>query len=58
VDVALREAIDADVITFLVGSEVGVVRNILVGVGLMALMVFRPQGLIGDKSEVSVSVRR
>jgi branched-chain amino acid transport system permease protein len=58
VDVALREAIDADVITFLVGSEVGVVRNILVGGGLMALMVFRPQGIIGDKSEVSVSVRR
>lgn len=58
VDVALREAIDADVINFLVGSEVGVVRNILVGAGLMALMVFRPQGIIGDKSEVAVSVRR
>ena len=58
VDVALREAIEADVITFLVGSEVGVVRNILVGVGLMALMVFRPQGIIGDKSEVAISVRR
>ena len=58
VDVALREAIEHDVINFLVGSEVGVVRNILVGVGLMALMVFRPQGIIGDKSEVAVSVRR
>ncbi len=58
VDVALREAIEADVITFLVANEVGIVRNILVGVGLMALMVFRPQGLIGDKSEVAVSVRR
>ena len=58
VDVALREAIEQDVINFLVGSEVGVVRNILVGVGLMALMVFRPQGIIGDKSEVAVSVRR
>jgi neutral amino acid transport system permease protein len=58
VDVALREAIEHDVINFLVGSEVGVVRNILVGLGLMALMVFRPQGIIGDKSEVAVSVRR
>jgi branched-chain amino acid transport system permease protein len=58
VDVALREAIEADVITFLVGSEVGVVRNILVGVGLMLLMIFRPQGIVGDKSEVAVSVRR
>ena len=33
-------------------------RNILVGLGLMALMIFRPQGIIGDKSEVAVSVRR
>ncbi len=58
VDVALREAIEADVITFLVANEVGIVRNILVGIGLMTLMIFRPQGLIGDKGEVAVSVRR
>ncbi len=58
VDVALRQAIDADHINFLVANEVGIVRNILVGVGLMALMVFRPQGIIGDKREVAVSVRR
>jgi neutral amino acid transport system permease protein len=57
-DVALREAISADVITFLVANEVGIVRNILVGAGLMALMIFRPQGIMGDKSEVAVSVRR
>jgi neutral amino acid transport system permease protein len=58
VDVALREAISADYINFLVANEVGIVRNILVGVGLMALMIFRPQGIIGDKREVAVSVRR
>jgi hypothetical protein len=29
-----------------------------VGAGLMALMIFRPQGIIGDKREVAVSVRR
>ncbi len=58
VDVALREAIKADHNTFLVANEVGIVRQILVGLGLMALMVFRPQGLIGDKREVAVSVRR
>ena len=33
-------------------------RNILVGVGLMVLMIFRPQGIFGDKREVAVSVRR
>jgi branched-chain amino acid transport system permease protein len=58
VDVALREAIKHDHITFLVANEVGIVRQALVGIGLMALMVFRPQGIIGDKREVAVSVRR
>ena len=45
-------------INFLVANEVGIVRNILVGLGLMLLMIFRPQGIIGDKREVAVSVRR
>jgi branched-chain amino acid transport system permease protein len=58
VNIALREAIRADYISFLVANEVGIVRQILVGVGLMALMIFRPQGVIGDKREVAVSVRR
>lgn len=57
VDVALRQAIDADHINFLVANEVGIVRQIIVGAGLMALMIFRPQGIIGDKREVAVSVR-
>lgn len=54
----LRQAIANDHIGFLVANEVGIVVQILVGVGLMALMIFRPQGLIGDKKEVAVSVRR
>ena len=54
----LRQAVANDHIDFLVANEVGIVVQILVGVGLMALMIFRPQGLIGDKSEVAVSVRR
>jgi branched-chain amino acid transport system permease protein len=58
VDVFLRQAIDADHINFLVANEVGNFRQILVGVGLMLLMIFRPQGIIGDKREVAVSVRR
>ena len=57
-DVALRQAIEADHINFLAGNEVGIAVNVLVGVGLMALMIFRPQGIIGDKREVAVSVRR
>jgi len=58
VDVTLRQAIDAGHVTFLASNEAGIVVNILVGSGLMALMIFRPQGLIGDKREVAVSVRR
>jgi neutral amino acid transport system permease protein len=31
------------------GGDVGAIRFALVGLGLMALMIFRPQGLIGDR---------
>jgi branched-chain amino acid transport system permease protein len=58
VEVVLRQAIDAGHIDFLASNEVGIIRNILVGLGLMALMIWRPQGMIGDKREVAVSVRR
>jgi len=59
-DVALREAISADYIpsTILEGPDVGQVRLVLVGLGLMLLMIFRPQGFFGDKREVAVSARR
>jgi neutral amino acid transport system permease protein len=59
-DVALRQAISADYIpeAVLVGNEVGQVRLMLVGLGLMLLMIFRSQGIFGDKREVAVSARR
>jgi branched-chain amino acid transport system permease protein len=59
-DVALRQAIRADYLpeSILVGTEVGQVRLMLVGIGLMLLMIFRPQGIFGDKREVAVSARR
>ena len=38
-------------------NQVGVVRQILVGVLLMALMVFRPQGLFGDRKELALDAR-
>ncbi|MGH9187904.1 MAG: branched-chain amino acid ABC transporter permease [Acidimicrobiales bacterium] len=57
---ALREAVSADYIPegVLVSNEVGIVRFIIVGAGLMLLMIYRPQGLFGDKREVAVSARR
>jgi neutral amino acid transport system permease protein len=38
-------------------NQVGVMRFILVGVLLMALMIFRPQGIFGDKKELALDAR-
>jgi branched-chain amino acid transport system permease protein len=58
-DVALRQAIAADYISqdLLRPNEVGILRLILVGVGLMLLMIFRPQGIFGDKKEIAIGNR-
>ena len=39
------------------GTQVGQVRFMLVGIGLAALMVFRPQGLFGNRSEILIGNR-
>ena len=39
-------------------DQVGQVRFMLVGLGLMALMIFRPQGILGDKKELALDARR
>jgi len=39
------------------GNQVGQVRFILVGLGLMALMIYRPQGLFGDRKELALDAR-
>ena len=38
-------------------NQVGIIRQILVGLMLMALMIFRPQGLFGDKKELALDAR-
>jgi neutral amino acid transport system permease protein len=55
----LVQAVNADIIpTSLMNSnQVGIVRFILVGALLMALMIFRPQGLFGDKKELALDAR-
>ena len=40
------------------GVQVGQVRFILTGLGLMLLMIFRPQGIFGDKREIAIDVRK
>lgn len=58
-DNALRGAVDAGYIptSILDGTQVGQVRFMLVGLGLVLLMVFRPQGIFGDKRELALDAR-
>ncbi|MHA7180770.1 branched-chain amino acid ABC transporter permease [Arthrobacter sp. MDB2-24] len=49
----LYGAIEVGAITFLSNAQAGQLRYILVGVALMLLMVFRPQGVLGNKKELA-----
>jgi neutral amino acid transport system permease protein len=55
----LREAIDAGVLSesVLTPQEVAATRFVLMGLLLAVLMVFRPQGLLGNREEVLLDVR-
>ncbi|HEX6237075.1 MAG TPA: branched-chain amino acid ABC transporter permease [Acidimicrobiales bacterium] len=55
----LRQAVSNDYIPseIMSGVQVGQVRFILVGVGLVLLMVFRPQGIFGDRNEIALATR-
>lgn len=58
-DQILRQAIAADYIPTSVmnTTQVGAVRFMLVGVGLILLIVFRPQGILGDRREIALDAR-
>ena len=56
-DNILNEAIDADYVNFINNTQVGQVRFMLVGLGLMLLMIFRPQGIFGDRREIALDAR-
>lgn len=53
----LNQAISAGWIDFLQPTDVGPIRFILVGLGLMLLMIFRPQGIFGDRKELALDGR-
>lgn len=53
----LGQAIQAGWIDFLQATDVGNIRFILMGAGLIALMVFRPQGIFGDRKELALDAR-
>jgi len=58
-DNILNEAIDAGYISpkVIATAEVGQVRFMLVGLLLMLLMIFRPQGIFGDRREIALDAR-
>jgi neutral amino acid transport system permease protein len=58
-DTGLRLLIDNGIIPagVLSSTDVAQIRFVLVGVGLMLLMIFRPQGIFGDRREVMLDAR-
>jgi branched-chain amino acid transport system permease protein len=56
-DGILRESIDAGWISFIDDTDIGAVRFMLVGLALMLLMIFRPQGILGKREEVMLDAR-
>ena len=59
VEQVLRQAVGADLIPkwLMTTNQVGQVRFMLVGLCLMLLMIFRPQGIFGDKKELALDAR-
>jgi neutral amino acid transport system permease protein len=57
-DSLLREASGAGVLPGFLdsGDAIGAFRFVLVGVGLMLLMIFRPQGILGSRREISLGL--
>ena len=53
----LTELVQGGAITFLTTTQIGPIRFILVGVALMLLMIFRPQGILGDRRELALDGR-
>lgn len=56
-DNALTEAVTNGHLTFLTSSQVAQIRFVLVGIALMLLMIYRPQGILGDRKEIALDAR-
>jgi neutral amino acid transport system permease protein len=52
----LNQAVAEDLIpsAIMSGTQVGQVRFMLVGLALILLMVYRPQGIFGDRREIAL----
>lgn len=58
-DIFLRQLVDNGYISesFMDGTQVGQVRFMLIGLGLVILAAFRPQGIFGSKEEMALDDR-
>jgi len=58
-DIALSEARAGGYISasFMDATQLSIVRFMLVGIGLMLLMIFRPQGIFGNRRELELDAR-
>ena len=58
-DILLRQMVEAGIISTSVmdGTQVGQVRFMLIGLGLVLLAAFRPQGILGSKEEMALDDR-
>jgi branched-chain amino acid transport system permease protein len=57
IDSALANAVSNGTITFIANTQVGQIRYWILGLALMLLMIYRPQGILGDKKELSLDAR-
>ena len=53
----LSQARSAGLVDFLGPEEIGNIRFILVGLGLILMMVLRPEGIFGNKKEMALDAR-
>lgn len=49
----LPQMVDAGVLPFMSSTQASTLRYILVGVALMLIVIFRPQGILGNKKELT-----
>lgn len=47
---------DSGILGFMTSTQAGQIRFILVGIALMIIVIFRPQGIFGNRKELSFSV--
>jgi branched-chain amino acid transport system permease protein len=48
--------VESGIIGFMTVTQVGQIRFMLVGLLLMLLVIYRPQGILGNKKEMSFGV--